>query len=63
MKALKLTVIIGSALLSACGSTSDFNLPVNEEFNRDGQEISLTVHTYSSEYDLNKSVPSPSKRA
>lgn len=48
-------------VLTACGSTLESNLPVKEEFNRDRQEIKLTVHNYSNERELNKNVPNPSK--
>ena len=61
MKALKLAVIMGAVLLTACNSTMESNIPVIEEFNRDGQKITLTVHTYSNERELNKAVPNPSK--
>jgi len=58
---LKLATLAAAVSLTACQSTIESSLPVKEEFNRDGKEIRLTVHTYKNGRELNKHVPNPSK--
>lgn len=61
MKALKLAILSAAVSLTACQSTMESNLPVNEEFNREGKEIRLTVHAHNNERELNKHVLNPRK--
>lgn len=58
---LKLLSVCCVFFLVGCGSTLESNILVKEEFNRDSQELRLTVHTYSNERELNKNVPNPAK--
>ncbi|MBG89605.1 MAG: hypothetical protein CMO80_22280 [Verrucomicrobiales bacterium] len=58
----KMLIVATTLLTMGCQSTGmQSSIPVVEEFNREGQQLELYVHTYKNEYKLNKAVPNPAK--